>query len=66
MSSQTVQVLPVQQLEHQLQSLSLILSDHLRALCQDRVLEGGDENLSYIQGDFLTVYKNEKDDDDGK
>ena len=37
--------LPIQQLEHQLQALRLILSNHLRTLCQDSVLEGGDEDL---------------------
>ena len=46
--------LPVQQLEHQLQSLSLILADHLRALCQDRVLEGRDEDLSHIDEEKMT------------
>ena len=48
--------LPIQQLEHQLQALSLILSDHLCSLCQDSVLEGGDEDLSHKY--------HEQDDDD--
>ena len=48
--------LPIQQLEHQLQALSLILSDHLCTLCQDSVLEGGDEDLSHKY--------HEQDDDD--
>ena len=51
---QDVQFLPIQQFEHQLQPLSLILSDHFRAFCHSCSLwaRAGDNVIVYPQ--FLT------------